>query len=62
MMTPRKVQAFLFAGSCLLVTLVLLFSGILNIGSFRKNYVESLVGSYTVAGGEARRQIEYALK
>jgi predicted MFS family arabinose efflux permease len=52
----------LFAGSTLLVAVVLLFSGILNMGSFRKSYVESLVGSYTVAGAEARNRIEYALR
>lgn len=60
-MAPRRVQGWLFAGSLLLVTLVLLFSAYLNIGSFRSNYVKSLIGSYSVAGGEARRQIEYAL-
>ena len=61
-MTPRRVLGTLYVSSLLLVGVVLVFSGILNLGSFRKNYVESLVGSYTVAGGEARRQIEYSLK
>ena len=61
-MTPKRVQGFLFGGSLLLVAMVLLFSGFLNIGSFRNNYVVSLIGSYTVSGGEVRRQLEYSLK
>lgn len=61
-MTPRRVRGVLFGSSLLLVGIVLVFSGILNMGSFRKSYVASLVGSYTVSGFEARRQIEYSLR
>lgn len=61
-MTPKRVQGFLFGGSLLLVAMVLLFSGFLNIGSFRNNYALSLIGSYTVSGGEVRRKLEYSLK
>ncbi len=48
--------------SLLLIIIVLGFSGWLNIVTFKKNYVTSLVTSYTVAGGEARRKIEYAVR
>jgi len=50
------------AVSLALIVIVLGFSGWLNIVSFKKNYVNSLVSSYAVAGGEARRKIEYAVK
>lgn len=61
-MSFGRVQRFLLAGSLALVVVVLLFSAFLNISAFRNNYASSLVGSYSVVGGEARRQIEYALR
>lgn len=57
-----RVQRFLLAGSLALVAVVLLVSAFLNISAFRNNYAGSLVGSYSVVGGEAQRQIEYALR
>ena len=36
-MTPRRVLGTLYVSSLLLVGVVLVFSGILNLGSFRKN-------------------------
>ena len=50
------------AVSLALIVIVLGFSGWLNIVSFKKNYVNSLVASYAVAGGETKRKIEYAVK
>ncbi|NLD49869.1 MAG: MFS transporter, partial [Clostridiaceae bacterium] len=41
---------------------VLAFTGGLNIAAFKKNYTNSLVGSYTVLGGGTVRKIEYAVK
>lgn len=61
-MTRKSIQFSIAIIASLLVVIVLLFTGVLNIGSFRKNYVDSLVASYSVAGGEARRKIEYAVK
>ncbi|MCK6684032.1 MAG: hypothetical protein L6R30_16645, partial [Thermoanaerobaculia bacterium] len=61
-MTRKSIQVSIAIIASLLVVIVLLFTGVLNIGSFRKNYVDSLVASYSVAGGEARRKIEYAVK
>lgn len=48
--------------SLVLIITVLGFSGWLNVVTFKKNYVTSLATSYTVAGGEARRKIEYAVR
>ena len=61
-MNATRTKGYLFGGGMSLVTIVLLFSGFLNIESFRKTYLTSLIGSYSVSGGEARRQIEYAIK
>ena len=41
---------------------VLGFSGWLSVASLRKNYSESVIASYAVAGGEAKRKIEYAVR
>jgi predicted MFS family arabinose efflux permease len=61
-MSLGRVQRFLLAGSLVLVLVVLLFSAFLNISAFRNNYASSLLSSYSVVGGEARRQIEYATR
>lgn len=61
-MQSHKIRVYLVGLSALLVVLVLLFTGFLNAGSFQKNYVDSLVASNSVAGAEARRKIEYAVR
>lgn len=61
-MNTARIKGHLFGGGMALVTIVLLFSGFLNIESFRTTYLTSLIGSYSVSGGEVRRQIEYAVK
>ena len=55
-MNATRTKGYLFGGGMSLVTIVLLFSGFLNIESFRKTYLTSIIGSYSVSGGEARRQ------
>ena len=45
-----------------LILIVLSITGFLNISSFQKSFVDSLVSSYGVAGSEARRTIEYSVK
>ncbi len=61
-MSVNRVR-LIMTGACLLLVLIVLgFSAWLNIASFKKNYVDSLVAGYTVAGGECRRKIEYAVK
>ncbi len=61
-MSVNRVR-LIMTGACLLLVLIVLgFSAWLNIASFKKNYVNSLVAGYTVAGGECRRKIEYAVK
>lgn len=61
-MSLGRAQRPLLLGALALVAVVLLFSAFLNISAFRNNYASSLLGSYSVVGGEARRQIEYALR
>ncbi|WP_114636590.1 hypothetical protein [Polynucleobacter necessarius] len=46
----------------MLIVMVLSLTGFLNIGSFQKSYIDSLVSSYGVTGSEARRTIEYSVK
>ncbi|MDD3269971.1 MAG: hypothetical protein PHX14_11675, partial [Syntrophomonadaceae bacterium] len=57
-----KKGSVLIGSVMLLLILALSFAGALNISSFRANYTESLVGSYAVAGNDAVRNIEYAVK
>ncbi|MDD3024500.1 MAG: MFS transporter [Syntrophomonadaceae bacterium] len=57
-----KKGSILIGSVMLLLILALSFAGALNISSFRANYTESLVGSYAVAGNDAVRNIEYAVK
>ena len=58
----RGSRRYLAALSSILVLVVLGITGLLNIGSFQKSYIESLVSSYGIAGSEARRTIEYSVK
>lgn len=59
----RQRMLLLFTAIAVLITLVVLgFSGWLNILSFKKNHAASLVAGYAVAGGETRREIEYAVR
>lgn len=61
-MKPLKIRRSILTVSIALVIVVLGFAGGIDINSFRKNYVESLVASYNVAGAEPVRKIEYAVK
>lgn len=61
-MKTRKFRTIISLAGVALIAVVLAFSGLLNMFSFRKNYVDSLASSYTVSGGECRRKIEYAIK
>ncbi len=58
----KKTPMLVLGLSFLLIVLVLGFNGWMNIASLKKNHTESVVGNYVVAGGEAKRTIEYALK
>lgn len=61
-MNSHKMRWVFIASTTVVLIAVLGFTAALNIGSFKKNYTNSLVGSYSVAGGEAVRKIEYAVK
>lgn len=61
-MPTRKTQLATMLASLFVLLIVLLFNAWLNMSALKKNYVTSLVGSYTVAGGECRRKIEYAVR
>ncbi len=61
-MPTRKTQLATLLASLFVLLIVLLFNAWLNMSALKKNYVASLVGSYTVAGGECRRKIEYAVR
>jgi predicted MFS family arabinose efflux permease len=55
-------RRYVAALSSVLVVIVLAITGFLNIGSFQKSYIDSLVSSYAIAGSEARRTIEYSVR
>lgn len=55
----RKLLLFSFL---LLLLVTMGFSGGLNIYSFQQTYTDSVVENYALAGREAVREIEYALK
>ena len=57
-----RIRFSLFMVSVCLISIILGFAGGVDIASFKKNYVESLVASYGVAGAEPVRKIEYAVK
>ncbi len=61
-MNSSKVKIMFVVSSILLITVVLSFTGGLNIASFKQNYTNSLVSSYAVTSGETVRKIEYAVK
>ena len=58
----QRTRRYVAILASILVVFVLLITGFLNIGSFQKGYIDSLVSSYGVAGSEARRTIEYSIK
>lgn len=60
--TLRGMRLYVAVLASLLIVMVLSLTGFLNIGSFQKSYVDSLVSSYGVTGSEARRTIEYSVK
>lgn len=61
-MKLKNIRIIFLSTTIVTILIVLSFSGVLNITSFKKNYTESLVTSYKVAGGEVVRKIEYAVK
>lgn len=61
-MKPAKDRLFLILVSLVMVLVVLGFVGTIQITSLTKNYTDSLVNSYAIAGSEPVRKIEYAVK
>lgn len=59
--TLQGMRVYVAILASLLIVLVLSLTGFLNIGSFQKSYIDSLVSSYGVTGSEARRTIEYSV-
>lgn len=58
----RRTKNIFILSALSLIIIVLVFTGSLNIASFKQNYTESLVSGYAVAGGETVRNVEYAVK
>ncbi|NPV90550.1 MAG: MFS transporter [Firmicutes bacterium] len=61
-MNQGKTRLILIVSVFILLIVVLGFTAALNISSYRANYTDSLAASYSVAGGNAVRNIEYAAK
>ncbi len=61
-MQTRKIRLATLLASLFVLVIVLVFNTWLTMTALKKNYVTSLVGSYSVAGGECRRKIEYAVR
>lgn len=61
-MSSRKARFIPIAGVFLFIVTVLGFTACLNILSFQRNYTDSLVSSYALAGKGIAGKIEYALK
>lgn len=61
-MQTRKIQLATLLASLFVLAIVLVFNAWLTMTALKKNYVSSLIGSYTVAGSECRRKIEYAVR
>ncbi len=61
-MNNRRPQLFIYIVSLAIILLVLGFVSAINISSLEKSYTDSLVTSYTIAGSEPVRKIEYAVK
>lgn len=57
-----KLRVSLLIVSVFLILIILGFAGEVDIASFKGNYTESLVASYSVKGTDPVRKIEYALK
>jgi predicted MFS family arabinose efflux permease len=58
----RKIYLATLLASLFVLVIVLSFNAWLSMTALKKNYVTSLTGSYTVAGSECRRKIEYAVR
>jgi predicted MFS family arabinose efflux permease len=61
-MEHLRIRFSLLAVSICLIAIVLGFAGGIDVAAFKKSYTESLVASYSVAGAEPVRNIEYAIK
>lgn len=58
----RGIKTFIVVASAVLSVIVLAFTGLLEMMSFRQNYTHSLVSSYVVIAQQPVRKIEFALK
>lgn len=61
-MHTGKIRLATLLASLFVLVVVLAFNAWLSMTALKKNYVTSLTGSYTVAGSECRRKIEYAVR
>ncbi|MBK5245960.1 MAG: MFS transporter [Peptostreptococcaceae bacterium] len=58
----KKVYSVLIGAVFGIIVIVLGFTAVLNILSYKQNYEDSLIRSYSLAGKEAVKKIEYAVK
>ncbi|MCF8011120.1 MAG: MFS transporter [Clostridiales bacterium] len=61
-MHKEKASSKILLLAVLLLVVIMAFTGILNYMTFADSYNKSLVNTYSVAGNELVRKIEYALK
>ncbi|MBP2627134.1 MAG: Major Facilitator Superfamily Protein [Firmicutes bacterium] len=61
-MRKKNSKLLFLIVSLLILIIVLGFSGSLYVSFFNNNYVKSVIASHSVAGGEAVRKIEYAMR
>lgn len=61
-MSKAKVRNILLGLVIVQLIIVLAFTGLLNMSSFRITYTNSLINSYAAVGQESVRNIEYAVK
>ncbi|MGI6778023.1 MAG: MFS transporter [Acetivibrionales bacterium] len=58
----KKIKTKIFIYSLVLILVSLGFTGIYNLSKFRNNLEESLLQTYTIAGSQGVRYIEYAVR
>lgn len=57
----KKTRIILLSSICLLLA-VLIFEAVLNVSTFKKNYIDSLTSSYKVIAFQGKGNIEYAVR
>jgi len=62
MIAANKLRLVLLFVSVALIFIVLAFGCMLNVASFKNNYVESLASGYKIAALQGKRNIEYAVR